>query len=152
VSLDDTVHTALKDLIDQGLVQGFHTSRHAPFVEGGPTPDEVNVLAVLSAREPEEHRHDIEGRLHHAGLGKVVLRLHGGPISVNQPSDEPNTHIPADVTGEDEMRVRERAYLLWEGEGKPEGRLDEYWDRACELIDDESQSSYPPAQSRGHRT
>jgi hypothetical protein len=152
VSLDDTVHTALKDLIDRGLVQGFHTSRHAPFVEGGPTPDEVNVLAVLSAREPEEHRHDIEGRLHHAGLGKVVLRLHGGPISVNQPSDEPNTHIPADVTGEDEMRVRERAYLLWEGEGKPEGRLDEYWDRACELIDDESQSSYPRAQPRGHRT
>ena len=117
MSLDDKVHTALKDLIDQGLVQGFHTSRHAPFVEGGPTPDEVNVLAVLSVREPEEHRHDIEGRLHDAGLGKVVLRLHRGPISVNQPSEEPNTHIPADVTDEDEMRIRERAYLLWEAEG-----------------------------------
>jgi hypothetical protein len=112
----------------------------------------VNVLAVLNVREPEEHRHDIEGRLRRAGLGKVVLRLHGGPISLNQPSGEPNTHIPADVTGKDEMRIRERAYLLWEAEGKPEGRLDEYWDRACELIDDESQSSYPPAQSRGHRT
>ena len=69
---------------------------------------------------------------------RVVLRLHGGPISLNEPSDERNTHIPADVTGEDEMRIRERAYLLWEAEGKPEGRLDEYWDRACELIDDES--------------
>jgi hypothetical protein len=49
------------------------------------------------------------------------------------------------------MRIRERAYLLWDAEGKPEGRLDEYWDRACELID-ESQSSYPRAQPRGHRT
>jgi hypothetical protein len=47
VSLDDKVHTALKDLIDRGLVQGFHTSRHAPFVEGGPTPDALATLTYL---------------------------------------------------------------------------------------------------------
>ena len=36
MSLDDKVHTALKSLIDQGLVQELHTSEHAHFVEGGP--------------------------------------------------------------------------------------------------------------------
>ena len=148
MSLDDKVHTALKSLIDQGLVQELHTSEHAHFVEGGATPSEVNVLAVLNVTEPEEHRHDIEGLLHDAGLGEVVLRLHAGPITLHHPTRQ----FSADVTGGEEMRVRERAYLLWEAEGKPEGRLDEYWDRARELNEDESRSSYPPAQSRGHRT
>jgi len=30
--------------------------------------------------------------------------------------------------------VRERAYLLWESDGKPHGRDVEYWERARELI------------------
>jgi hypothetical protein len=33
-----------------------------------------------------------------------------------------------------EHRVRERAYHLWESEGKPHGRDVEYWERARELI------------------
>lgn len=33
-----------------------------------------------------------------------------------------------------EQRVRERAYHLWEAEGKPHGRDVEYWERARELI------------------
>ena len=36
-----------------------------------------------------------------------------------------------DVT---EHRIRERAYLLWEAEGRPEGREAEYWERAQHLI------------------
>jgi hypothetical protein len=51
-----------------------------------------------------------------------------------------------------ERRIRDRAYLLWEAEGKPDGRADEYWHRAHELIDAEARSAYPPTQSRGHRT
>ena len=47
--------------------------------------------------------------------------------------------------------IRMRAYLLWESEGRPEGRADQYWARARELIEAEAQSSYPPAQSRGNR-
>ena len=31
-------------------------------------------------------------------------------------------------------RIRERAYHLWESEGKPHGRDLEYWERARELI------------------
>ena len=53
---------------------------------------------------------------------------------------------------ESEERVRQRAYALWEMEGRPEGRADEYWHRARELIDDETRSGYPPSQARGHRT
>jgi hypothetical protein len=30
-----------------------------------------------------------------------------------------------------EHRVRERAYFLWEREGRPEGRAEEFWTRAC---------------------
>jgi hypothetical protein len=31
-----------------------------------------------------------------------------------------------------ESRVRERAYYLWEQEGRPEGRAEEFWARAAE--------------------
>ena len=33
-----------------------------------------------------------------------------------------------------EERVRERAYHLWEADGKPHGRDVEYWQRARELV------------------
>jgi hypothetical protein len=35
---------------------------------------------------------------------------------------------------ERETRVRERAYFLWEAEGCPDGRADEFWQRARKLI------------------
>ena len=35
---------------------------------------------------------------------------------------------------EREHRIRERAYFLWEADGQPEGRADEFWERARELI------------------
>lgn len=33
-----------------------------------------------------------------------------------------------------EQRIRERAYRLWEEEGRPEGRADVHWDKATELV------------------
>ena len=33
-----------------------------------------------------------------------------------------------------EQRIRERAYHLWEQDGRPHGRHEEYWERARELI------------------
>jgi hypothetical protein len=57
-----------------------------------------------------------------------------------------------EAQAEREKRIRERAHQLWEAEGSPEGRLEEYWLRAQELIEDESKSAYPPSQSRGNRT
>lgn len=35
-----------------------------------------------------------------------------------------------------ESRIRERAYALWEKEGSPEGREEEFWVRAEMLEDD----------------
>jgi hypothetical protein len=35
---------------------------------------------------------------------------------------------------EREHKIRERAYHLWESEGKPHGRDVEYWERARELV------------------
>jgi hypothetical protein len=41
---------------------------------------------------------------------------------------------PLDTNPAREQRVRERAYQLWEADGKPHGRDVEYWQRARELI------------------
>ena len=41
---------------------------------------------------------------------------------------------PLVMDPEREQRVRERAYLLWEADGKPHGRDVEYWERARELV------------------
>ena len=154
MNLNAIVQNALRPLIADGLIAEVHTSPHARFVEGGIIPDEVNVVAVLTTLTPEDHRLSIESLLHNAGLRRAVLILREQTTPQRQPPAQSAGHatIPSDLTGDAERRVRERAYLLWELEGKPDGRLDEYWDRACELIQDETQSSYPPTQSRGHRT
>jgi hypothetical protein len=41
---------------------------------------------------------------------------------------------PLEMTPERERRIRERAYQLWEEDGRPEGRGEEFWERAEQLI------------------
>jgi hypothetical protein len=42
------------------------------------------------------------------------------------------------MTGDDrEHRVRERAYRLWEDEGRPEGRHEHHWTQASQEVGDE---------------
>lgn len=41
---------------------------------------------------------------------------------------------PLDATPEREARIRERAYHLWEADGRPHGRDVEFWERARELV------------------
>jgi len=53
---------------------------------------------------------------------------------------------------ERERLIRELAYQLWQSEGSPEGRDEEFWERAKERLEAETQSSYPPTQSRANRT
>jgi hypothetical protein len=48
--------------------------------------------------------------------------------------------------------IRKRAFLMWELEGRPQGREDGYWHRARERIEAETHSAYPPAESGKHRT
>ena len=69
-------------------------------------------------------------------------------MSEDTPSMKPHEGEPLSET---DQRIRERAHALWTLEGKQEGRVEEYWHRARELIEDEDQSSYPPSQSRGNR-
>ncbi len=70
-------------------------------------------------------------------------------MSTDTPSEKP---IEGELAADTEQRIRQRAHLLWELEGKQDGGVDEYWHRARELIEAESQAAYPPTQSRGHRT
>jgi Protein of unknown function (DUF2934) len=42
-----------------------------------------------------------------------------------------------------ENRIRERAYALWQADGMPEGRAEEYWERARRLITAEDDSNRP---------
>jgi hypothetical protein len=46
----------------------------------------------------------------------------------------PAVRNPLAVDPEREHRVRERAYHLWETDGKPHGRDVEFWERARELV------------------
>ena len=42
---------------------------------------------------------------------------------------------PLDDTDETRLKaIRERAYHLWESEGRPHGREAEFWERASELV------------------
>ena len=52
----------------------------------------------------------------------------------------PNIRNPLSVDPDHENRVRERAYHLWESEGRPHGRDVEYWERARELVGMEENS------------
>ena len=41
---------------------------------------------------------------------------------------------PLEDDPEREHRIRQRAYHLWDDEGRPHGRHDEFWERARELV------------------
>jgi hypothetical protein len=49
-------------------------------------------------------------------------------------SAQSSTRNPLATNPDREQRVRERAYHLWEFDGKPHGRDVEYWERARELV------------------
>ncbi|MBR8383189.1 DUF2934 domain-containing protein [Burkholderia cenocepacia] len=40
-----------------------------------------------------------------------------------------------------ETQIRERAYQLWQVDGAPDGRADEYWQRAEQQLDAEGSSA-----------
>jgi hypothetical protein len=54
-------------------------------------------------------------------------------------------------SAENDKRIRDRAHEMWEADGRPEGRKEQYWLRATEVIEAESGSPYPPTQARSHR-
>ncbi len=56
---------------------------------------------------------------------------------------------PLELTPERDARIRERAYHLWEADGRPHGREDEFWERAEELIgmEDNATSGQQPVKA-----
>ncbi|MDN7777231.1 DUF2934 domain-containing protein [Burkholderia orbicola] len=42
-----------------------------------------------------------------------------------------------DMNEDRETQIRERAYRLWQADGAPDGRADEYWQRAEQQLDAE---------------
>ena len=52
-------------------------------------------------------------------------------------------------TPDSERRTRERAYHLWEADGCPEGRAQEYWQRAQASINDEDSEERAPLVAPG---
>ena len=56
------------------------------------------------------------------------------------------------VARPDEATIRERAYLLWEEEGRPDGRETEFWMRAEAAVTDSTQlqtlTQMPPKKAK----
>jgi hypothetical protein len=68
-------------------------------------------------------------------------------------SDESDNSVNRESADQaSDERVRVRAYLMWEADGKPNGQADLYWHRARERMEAETHSSYPPVQSGKHRS
>src|SRR6185437_7168654 len=67
----------------------------------------------------------------HAELQTLTTRMHVGRGGALAPYGD--TEHPLSQTREGlEQIVRESAYFLWQQEGSPNGRADEYWNRAHE--------------------
>jgi hypothetical protein len=65
---------------------------------------------------------------------KSVRSTSSGPSDSAPSATRPVLVNPLVFDPDREHRVRERAYLMWEADGKPHGRDVEYWERARELI------------------
>jgi hypothetical protein len=60
-------------------------------------------------------------------------------------TSDPSKMPDHDVNADPEQRIRERAYQLWQADGAPDGKADEYWHRAMELLEREASN---PGASR----
>lgn len=50
-----------------------------------------------------------------------------------------------------EERIRQRAYRLWEDDGSPEGRAEEYWSRAVAQVEAETADTDEPAADQASK-
>jgi hypothetical protein len=65
-------------------------------------------------------------------------------------SDQPE-RLPEHVANaQKELRIREKAYQLWEADGSPQGKSDEYWHRAREFVENAAKTA--PGEVNGSKT
>jgi Protein of unknown function (DUF2934) len=110
-----------------------HPSCRATALAIHPVTTHTPVHAKRVGTDDEDRRDDAEPDL---------------PALEKSMSDVNNTSAGQDP----DERVRVRAYLMWEADGKPNEPADLYWHRALERMEAETHSSYPPVQSGKHRS
>jgi hypothetical protein len=48
-----------------------------------------------------------------------------------------------------EQRIRAKAYMIWEKEGRPDGRAWAHWFKACELVEQEERDTEKTGNTSG---
>src|SRR3954451_19746423 len=139
------------DLVVEHLVQEFDVPRERIQVHAADT------ASGQEARSPQDD--DQEASLFDLGLSEEALRAYGsgmrdGGILVaawvdngqvervvqayrDCGSAQPEAceaELPAATGRDPEQWIRVQAYLLWEREGRPEGRQQEFWQRAERML------------------
>jgi len=93
-------------------------------IEGSETSDAQFEKKALEAAAYEKLVPDAE-------LGSLTARMHVSRSGPLEPYGD-DRHVLAQTKESLNRIVRDRAYLLWEQEGRPEDRADEHWQRAQE--------------------
>jgi hypothetical protein len=93
-------------------------------IEGSDTSDAQYEKKALEAAAYEKLVPDTE-------LSSLTARMHTSRSGPLEPYGD-NRHVLAQTKDSLDQIVRGRAYLLWEQEGRPDGRADEHWQRAQE--------------------
>jgi DUF2934 family protein len=113
----------LVDVMDSnGLV--IHTYPITLDESGGPATEAQYKAKALEAAAHGQLVPDAE-------LGDLTARMHQSRGGQLQPYGD-KIRTDSETKRGLEQAVRERAYLLWEEEGCPEGRAEEYWHRALD--------------------
>jgi len=60
--------------------------------------------------------------------------------------------IGGTIMDDKEQRIRDVAYRLWQEDGRPEGRAEEHWRRACEIVAKEEKGGAKTSSKRAPRS
>ena len=109
----------LVDVEKQGsrVLHTFPVTVSAPPVEEGAFKQKALEAAANAKLVPNEELDSLDAKMH-------VSR--GGQLA---PYGDPHGVLAETKAGLDQV-VRERAYLLWEQAGRPDGRADDFWHQA----------------------
>src|ERR1700733_1948798 len=99
------------------LLHTFPVSTSAPPTEEEPFKQKALEAAANAKLVPNEELETLNARIHTDRGGQLT------------PFGDPHGVLAETKEGLDQV-VRERAYLLWEQAGRPDGSADDYWHQA----------------------